>query len=222
MRKKPRGQCLIINNEKFVNNVQPYREGSNQDAINLDLLFEQLGFRVTELSQVKNECRTWISAFIGYSEIQSGLPSNDENHRQLFQAPGSRPSWHVRCHHLVSRRRGRSDLRSRWTQSVSRIPLTKIQQRCLPHAQRQAKVLHPPGLQVCCQRLEQSQIVIVNIPGETRGTLVWFQRWRVRLVPHVKWMLLNLQPPTKMDLSRLEKIQRGKTWSFCIQPFQDT
>ncbi len=58
MRKKPRGQCLIINNEKFVNNVQPYREGSNQDAINLDLLFEQLGFRVTELSQVKNECRT--------------------------------------------------------------------------------------------------------------------------------------------------------------------
>ena len=46
MTKKIRGQCLIIDNEKFVNDVLPYREGSKIDSNNLDILFEQLGFKV--------------------------------------------------------------------------------------------------------------------------------------------------------------------------------
>jgi len=47
MTKKIRGQCLIIDNEKFVNDVLPYREGSMIDSNNLDILYEQLGFKVT-------------------------------------------------------------------------------------------------------------------------------------------------------------------------------
>lgn len=46
MTEKIRGQCLIIDNEKFVNDVLPYREGSMIDSNNLDILFEQLGFKV--------------------------------------------------------------------------------------------------------------------------------------------------------------------------------
>ena len=46
MTKKIRGQCLIIDNEKFVNDVLPYREGSMIDSNNLDILYEQLGFKV--------------------------------------------------------------------------------------------------------------------------------------------------------------------------------
>ena len=37
---------MIIDNEKFVNDVLPYREGSMIDSNNLDILFEQLGFKV--------------------------------------------------------------------------------------------------------------------------------------------------------------------------------
>ena len=43
---QPRGLALIIDNERFDNNVLPFREGSMIDANNLDILFEQLGFRV--------------------------------------------------------------------------------------------------------------------------------------------------------------------------------
>ena len=47
MHKRIRGQCLIIDNEKFVNDILPFREGSKIDSNNLDILFEQLGFKVT-------------------------------------------------------------------------------------------------------------------------------------------------------------------------------
>ena len=43
---KPRGYALIINNESFVNDIYKYRTGSTIDANNLDILFEQLGFKV--------------------------------------------------------------------------------------------------------------------------------------------------------------------------------
>jgi len=45
--RRPRGLALIIDNEDFQNNVLPKRIGSMVDANNLDILFEQLGFRVT-------------------------------------------------------------------------------------------------------------------------------------------------------------------------------
>ena len=51
MTKKIRGQCLIIDNEKFVNDVLPYREGSMIDSNNLDILYEQLGFKVRSTKQ---------------------------------------------------------------------------------------------------------------------------------------------------------------------------
>lgn len=47
MSQKVRGLCLIIDNEKFINDVLPNREGSMIDSNNLDILFEQLGFKVT-------------------------------------------------------------------------------------------------------------------------------------------------------------------------------
>ena len=47
MSRRIRGQCLIIDNEKFINDVLPFREGSKIDSNNLDILFEQLGFKVT-------------------------------------------------------------------------------------------------------------------------------------------------------------------------------
>ena len=43
----PRGYALIINNESFVNDIYKYRSGSTIDANNLDILFEQLGFKVS-------------------------------------------------------------------------------------------------------------------------------------------------------------------------------
>ena len=46
MEAKPRGLVLIIDNENF-QGVLPTRTGSRVDANNLDLLFGQLGFRVT-------------------------------------------------------------------------------------------------------------------------------------------------------------------------------
>ena len=42
-----RGLALIIDNERFENKVLPFREGSMIDANNLDILFEQLGFKVS-------------------------------------------------------------------------------------------------------------------------------------------------------------------------------
>jgi hypothetical protein len=45
----PRGYALIINNESFVNDIYKYRSGSTIDANNLDILFEQLGFKVRYL-----------------------------------------------------------------------------------------------------------------------------------------------------------------------------
>jgi len=47
MRAKPRGLVLIIDNEDFQQEVLPTRTGSLVDANNLDLLFGELGFRVT-------------------------------------------------------------------------------------------------------------------------------------------------------------------------------
>ncbi len=46
MRSKPRGVVLIIDNETFDNDIMPKREGSQFDSNNLDILFEQLGFKV--------------------------------------------------------------------------------------------------------------------------------------------------------------------------------
>lgn len=48
----PRGLALIIDNERFENNVLPFREGSQIDANNLDILFEQLGFKVNSFSHI--------------------------------------------------------------------------------------------------------------------------------------------------------------------------
>ena len=42
----PRGTALIINNESFDNDIYTYRSGSTIDANNLDILFEELGFKV--------------------------------------------------------------------------------------------------------------------------------------------------------------------------------
>jgi len=47
MESNPRGMALIIDNEDFNNEVLPTRTGSLVDANNLDILFGQLGFRVT-------------------------------------------------------------------------------------------------------------------------------------------------------------------------------
>jgi len=47
MEAKPRGLVLIIDNENFQGEVLPTRTGSVVDANNLDILFGQLGFRVT-------------------------------------------------------------------------------------------------------------------------------------------------------------------------------
>lgn len=47
MESKPRGLVLIIDNENFQNEILPTRTGSLVDANNLDILFNQLGFRVT-------------------------------------------------------------------------------------------------------------------------------------------------------------------------------
>ena len=44
MSKKPRGLCLIVNNEKFDSGDE--REGSAVDAANLEYLFTALGFQV--------------------------------------------------------------------------------------------------------------------------------------------------------------------------------
>lgn len=47
MAARPRGLVLIIDNEDFQGEVLPTRTGSLVDANNLDLLFQQLGFKVT-------------------------------------------------------------------------------------------------------------------------------------------------------------------------------
>ena len=47
MSKKIRGQCLIVNNEKFDRGED--REGSAVDAANLEFLFGKLGFQVPDI-----------------------------------------------------------------------------------------------------------------------------------------------------------------------------
>ena len=42
----PRGQCMIINNEKFIHPNLNYRNGSQVDADNLEKVFLTLGFEV--------------------------------------------------------------------------------------------------------------------------------------------------------------------------------
>jgi len=49
----PRGHALIINNEDYINDVLPKRTGSLVDTNNLDLLFLQLGFKVTLRSNLQ-------------------------------------------------------------------------------------------------------------------------------------------------------------------------
>jgi len=46
MCRNPRGMALIIDNETFVNDILPKREGSRMDSNNLEDLFTQLGFKV--------------------------------------------------------------------------------------------------------------------------------------------------------------------------------
>ena len=44
---RPRGQAIIINNQKFDDEVTyPFRQGADVDADNLDNLFTQLDFKV--------------------------------------------------------------------------------------------------------------------------------------------------------------------------------
>merc|ERR1711915_1045022 len=47
MQSKPRGYALIIDNEDFTHPNYNKRTGSAVDANNLDILFEELGFKVT-------------------------------------------------------------------------------------------------------------------------------------------------------------------------------
>lgn len=47
MSSRPRGQAIIINNQKFDDEVTyPFRQGADVDADNLDNLFTQLDFKV--------------------------------------------------------------------------------------------------------------------------------------------------------------------------------
>ena len=46
MTTNPRGHCLIIDNEDFVNDIYKKREGTLYDSNNLGILFESLGFKV--------------------------------------------------------------------------------------------------------------------------------------------------------------------------------
>ena len=60
----PRGNALIINNESFVNDIYKYRSGSTIDANNLDILFEQLGFKVkVQNNRTYQEMREDIATF---------------------------------------------------------------------------------------------------------------------------------------------------------------
>ena len=64
MTKSKRGLCLIIDNEKFENDVLPFREGSHIDANNLDILFTELGFDVTlRRNLVYNDMMVTLSNF---------------------------------------------------------------------------------------------------------------------------------------------------------------
>ena len=49
MSKKVRGQCLIVNNEKFDSGDE--REGSAVDAANLEFLFGKLSFQVSNIQR---------------------------------------------------------------------------------------------------------------------------------------------------------------------------
>ncbi len=64
MTKKIRGSALIIDNAEFENDVMPRREGSLVDANNLDILFEELGFK-TQLKRnlAYNDLRTALRTF---------------------------------------------------------------------------------------------------------------------------------------------------------------
>lgn len=73
MTKKIRGQCLIIDNEKFVNDVLPYREGSQIDCNNLDILFEQLGFKVTVRRNL--EYQDMMRTLKDFAESPDHIPS---------------------------------------------------------------------------------------------------------------------------------------------------
>jgi len=73
MTKRPRGLCLIINNEKF--DVQTERRGSNVDANNLDILFEQLGF--------KNVVRSNLSAIELKKEVAQFAQSEAHANSQM-------------------------------------------------------------------------------------------------------------------------------------------
>ena len=53
MTKDPRGYCLIINNEEF--DDMKDRKGSTVDANNLDMLFDQLGFKNVIRSNLKRK-----------------------------------------------------------------------------------------------------------------------------------------------------------------------
>ena len=49
MSKKVRGQCLIVNNEKFDSGDE--RKGSAVDAANLEFLFGKLSFQVSNIQR---------------------------------------------------------------------------------------------------------------------------------------------------------------------------
>ena len=69
MTKQQHGLCLIIDNEKFENDVLPFREGSQIDANNLDILFQELGFQVTMRRNLNyNDMMTTITEFSKKSE----------------------------------------------------------------------------------------------------------------------------------------------------------
>lgn len=45
MTSRPRGNCLIVNNINFENDIFPTRKGSDEDANRFDQIFKQLGFK---------------------------------------------------------------------------------------------------------------------------------------------------------------------------------
>lgn len=57
MSSNPRGHVYIIDNEDFVNDVFKKREGSHVDSRNLDCLFTELGFKVSNYESNKNHKR---------------------------------------------------------------------------------------------------------------------------------------------------------------------
>ena len=68
MSSSQRGRVLIINNQEFENpSLYTYREGADVDAKNLELLFTQLGFTVTNLKNMRRN--EMLKKLIDFSDV---------------------------------------------------------------------------------------------------------------------------------------------------------